>query len=199
LRAAEIIQQRFVLNKVLFIPSYIPPHKDSVGIASPSHRLKMVKLALRSHSNFLASSVEIEAKGRSYSIITINKIKKIYPDALIFFILGVDAFLEIDTWKDYSQVLQKCFFIVINRPPYQLDEAKNVLDGRLRDRMYEMSHKEELREKMLCSSRIFLLPFAAMDVSSTEIRERIKGGGLINGMVPEEIDAYIRKNKLYLD
>ncbi len=130
LRAAEIVQEKFSLDEVLFVPSYIPPHKDTSDVVSPSHRLKMVELTLRSYSHFVPSSIEIDAMGKSYSIITLNRIKKLYPEALIFFILGIDAFLEIDTWKDYEHVLKRCFFVVINRPGYDSYEAKKKLKGK---------------------------------------------------------------------
>ena len=197
IKAAEIVQKRFRLDKILFIPSYIPPHKDTAEIASPSHRLKMVEIALRGFSHFIPCSVEIDAEEKSYSIITINTIKKLYPKSWIFFILGIDAFLEVDTWKDYEQLLEQCFFIVISRPGYLLDEAKNTLDGKYREKMYMLAKSESVKDEMLLSFRIFLLPIEALDIASTEIRGRIKRGGSLKGMVSERVEAYIRENRLY--
>lgn len=197
LKAAEVVLKRFSLGKILFIPSYIPPHKDSVGVVSPSHRLNMVEVALRPFPRFVSSSIEIEAKGKSYSILTLNKMKKHYPESLIFFILGVDAFLEIETWKDHELVLEQCFFIVTDRPGYHLEEAKGILNGKLREKMYGIKKNEIVQEKMLDFYGIFLLSIPALDVSSTEIRKRIKNGDSIKGMVPFEVEAYIRKNYLY--
>jgi len=197
LNAAEIVQKRFLLDKILFIPSYIPPHKDTAEIASPSHRLKMVEIALSGFSHFVSSSLEIDAKEKSYSIITINRIKKLYPKSWIFFILGVDAFLEVDTWKDHEQLLEKCFFVVISRPGYLLDKAKKILEGKYREKMYKLSKSESVKDEMLFSFRIFLLPLDGLDIASTEIRGRIKKGDSIKGMVSERVEAYIRKNRLY--
>ncbi|NIO48004.1 MAG: nicotinate (nicotinamide) nucleotide adenylyltransferase [Candidatus Aminicenantes bacterium] len=197
LKAAEIVQKRFLLDKILFIPSYIPPHKDTAEIASPSHRLKMVEIALRGFSHFIPCSIEIDAEEKSYSIITINRIKKLYPKSWIFFILGIDAFLEVDTWKDYEQLLEQCFFAVISRPGYRLDEAKKILEGKYREKMYELSKSENVKDEMLLSFRIFLLPIDALDMASTEIRGRIKSGDSIKGMVSEKVEAYIRENRLY--
>jgi len=197
IKAAEIVQKRFRLDKILFIPSYIPPHKDTAEIASPSHRLKMVEIALRGFSHFIPCSVEIDAEEKSYSIITINTIKKLYPKSWIFFILGIDAFLEVDTWKDYEQLLEQCFFIVISRPGYLLDEAKNTLDGKYREKMYMLAKSESVKDEMLLSFRIFLLPIEALDIASTEIRGRIKRGDSLKGMVSERVEAYIRENRLY--
>ena len=138
LKAAEIVQKRILLDKILFIPSYLPPHKDTAEVASPSHRLKMVEIALRGFSQFIPNSVEIDAKEKSYSIITINRIKKLHPKSWIFFILGVDAFLEIDTWKDHERLLEQCFFVVISRPGYLLDKANKILGAPYKEKMYEL-------------------------------------------------------------
>ena len=83
--AAEIVAERFLLDKLYFIPSYIPPHKKSSQIASPQHRLRMVELAVEPFSNFFPSSIEIDAGGKSYSIVTLRKIKAQYPEARMFF------------------------------------------------------------------------------------------------------------------
>ncbi len=197
LRAAEVVQKRFPLDKILFIPSYIPPHKDTAEIASPSHRLKMVEIALRGFSHFIPCSIEIDAEEKSYSIITINRIKKLYPKSWIFFILGVDGFLEVDTWKDYEQLLEQCFFVVISRPGYLLDEAEKTLEGKYREKMYKLAKSEVIKDEMLLSFRIFLLPIDALDIASTEIRGIIKRGDSIKDMVSERVEDYIRENRLY--
>ncbi len=197
LKAAEIVQKRFLLDKILFIPSYIPPHKDTDDIASPSHRLKMVEIALRGYPRFIPCSIEIDAEETSYSIITINRIKKIYPKSWIFFILGIDAFLEVDTWKDYEQLLEQCFFVVMSRPGYILDEAKKILEGKYKEKMCMLAKSEGVKDEMFLSFRIFLLPIEALDIASTEIRAIIKKGDSLEGMVSERVEAYIRENRLY--
>jgi nicotinate-nucleotide adenylyltransferase len=197
LKAAKIVKKRFFLERVFFIPSYIPPHKDSAGVVSADHRLKMVELALRSYSCFVPCSIEVEAREKSYSIITLNKLKKLHPKALAFFILGVDAFLEIKTWKDYEQVLEQCYFVVIDRPGYRLDDAGAVLKGKYKENMHKLSASEAVRDELLFSFKIFLLPLDSLDLASTEIRERIRKGKSIKDMVSEEVEAYIKENKLY--
>jgi nicotinate-nucleotide adenylyltransferase len=200
LRAAEIVQKRFHLDKILFIPSYIPPHKESVDIASPLHRLKMVELACASYPPFIPSSIEIEAKEKSYSIITLEKIEKLYPETWLFFILGIDAFLEIETWKEYEELLKRCFFIVVSRQGYRLEEAKDALERLYGERMYEFSESEEAVEKekeLFSSYQIFLLPIDSLNIASTEIRKRAEKGISIKGMVPEAVEVYIKEKRLY--
>lgn len=197
IKAAEIVQERLSLEKVLFIPSYIPPHKDTADIASPSHRLKMVELSLQSHSHFVPSSIEVDAEEKSYSIITLGKIEKLYPNAQIFFILGIDAFLEIDTWKNYEKLLEKCFFVVISRPGFHLKDAKKALKEIPGIDIHELSESEILDDDMLLAYRVFLMQINALDMASRDIRKRIKKGESIKKMVPVEVEAYIKENNLY--
>lgn len=197
LKAAEIVQKRLLLDKILFIPSYIPPHKESAEMASPVHRFTMVELALESYPKFLPSSIEIEAKGKSYSIITLNKIKKLYPEALIFFILGIDAFLEISTWRSYEEVLTRCFFVVISRPGYEFKKAKEVLKGKYKEKMIELSEIGGVESELLSSARIFFLSIDALDIASTTIRKKIRKHDSIKNLVPGAVEAYIRENKIY--
>ncbi len=196
-KACLEVQKVFSLKKILFIPSYIPPHKGSSDIAAPSHRMKMVELAVAPYPQFIPSSIEIEAKGKSYSILTLAKLKERYPDAWIFFILGVDAFLEIDTWKDYEKVLEQCHFIVISRPGYRLEDAEHILGGKYKNWIHRLSGQEEISDQILSDYKIFLLSISALDLASQEVRKRIKNGKSITGQVAESVEAYINENKLY--
>jgi len=157
----------------------------------------MVELAIEGFPGFVASAIEIEAQGKSYSILTLHKVKRLYPEALFYFILGIDAFLEIQTWKDYKSVLDQCSFIVISRQGNRLEEAKAALGRRYRDRIEELPGPERIGMKIDEKQWIFLLPFAALDVSSTAIRERLGKGLSVEGMLPSPVLEYIESNKLY--
>jgi nicotinate-nucleotide adenylyltransferase len=197
IRAAEEVRLKFRLNQVLFIPSYIPPHKQTVDIASPEDRFAMVELAVHPYPQLIASALEIEARERSYSIITLNKLKAIYPDAWIFFILGVDAFLEIETWKSYREVLGQCRFIIITRPGFDLDAARKVLPAEYSRQISGWRSQGSAGEDYMARFRIFLVPIKALNVSSTEIRRRIKAGRSIHRLVPGPVEEYIRTKNLY--
>jgi nicotinate-nucleotide adenylyltransferase len=197
LRAAAEVRSKFALDRVLFIPSYIPPHKQTTDMASPEDRFAMVDQAVRAHPFLVASALEIEAQERSYSIITLNKVKAIYPDARIFFILGVDAFLEIETWKSYREVLEQCRFIVISRPGFNLAAARDALPPEYEDSFRVLAEAEDIGEDFLAQFRIFLLSIPALDISSTEIRRRVKMGRSIHGLVPESVEKYIHRKNLY--
>ena len=196
-KAALEVQNNFLLDKVLLIPSSIPPHKGAPDIVPPSDRLQMVKLAVEPYPQFIPSPIEIEAKGKSYSILTLAKLKKQYPDAFMFFILGIDAFLEIDTWRDYEKVLEQCHFIVISRPGYDLGDAKKILGGKHTERMIQVFDFSRFDEEMWIDNKIFLLSISALDLSSKDVRKKVKNGESIAGLVTESVEEYIRIKKLY--
>lgn len=197
LRAAEEVRRRAGLRRVLFIPSYLPPHKQSAEMASPEDRFAMVRLAVKGHPAFEASPLEIEARETSYSIITLNKVQEIHRDSRVFFILGIDAFMEIRTWRAYRDVLARCRFIVISRPGYRLDEARRALPGDYADSILELPEAGPLDTVTADGYRIFLVAIDALDISSTAVRRLARAGRPLTGLVPEAVDFYIRKKKLY--
>jgi len=197
IKAAECVQQKFCLDKVLFIPSNIPPHKNIDAVALPEHRSNMVKLAIADFPRFEFCSVEMEVRGRSYSIYTLKKIKRMFPDKDVFFILGMDAFSEIDTWKDYEKVLQQCCFIVISRPGFRLSDAREGIGGKYEGSICDVSGVQIGRDYKFIPGKIFLFPINALDVASTEIRKRIREGASWGGMVSERVEYYIKENRLY--
>jgi len=197
LRAAEIVVQKFSLDKLFFIPSYTPPHKESAQIASPQHRLKMVERAVRPFAHFCASSIEIDAGGKSYSILTLKKIKTQHPEARIFFLLGVDAFLEIETWKDYENVLEQCSFIIMSRPQFHLEDAHEVLSQKYSQRIVDLSGSRTPASVEDSTNLIYLVPIQALDISSTEVRERVSRSQSIKDLVSESVEHYIKEKGLY--
>jgi nicotinate-nucleotide adenylyltransferase len=196
-KAALEVQEIFLLDRILLIPSYIPPHKGAPDIAPPSHRFQMVELAVAPYPQIVPSSIEIDAKGKSYSILTLAKLKKRYPNSSMFFILGVDAFLEIDTWRDYEKVLEQCHFIVISRPGYDLEDAKKVLGGNYTERVIQDFDSVMLEKVVLQSYKIFLLSIPAFDIASKDIRRKVKMRESIADLVAERVEKYISSNKLY--
>ena len=198
LRAATDVREAFGLGRVLFIPSYIPPHKTSGDVASAADRFRMVELACRGREDFVASPLEVEAREKSYSIVTLAKVRGLYPGAWTFFVLGVDAFLEIGTWREYEKVLAESLFIVMGRPGFELESAAGVLGGRLRDRICRIKQGELADETLFSRFTIFLLPIRALDISSTDIRDRVRRGERPDGLVPASVADYIREHQLYM-
>ena len=199
LRAAEEVRRRARLGRVLFVPSYLPPHKEPGAAASAADRLRMVELACAGREGLEASPIEVEARETSYSILTLRKVRAMTPEARLFFILGVDAFLDIGTWREYERVLEECLFIVIGRPGYELERARDVLGGRLRDRVAPAAEGDGLAGPLAPGASVFLMPIEAIDVSSTEVRARVRRGEGLEGLVPTAVERYIRERQLYKD
>ncbi len=197
IRAAAAVQKRFSLDRVLFVPSHIPPHKEMEEIVSPRDRMRMVDLALRDRCYLVPCPIEIRARGTSYSILTLNRVKKIYSHAWIFFILGVDAFLDIKTWKEWTRLLEQCLFIVMTRPGYRLADATRVLRRSFREKILEVPRSAKIREGWFSTFRIFLVPIDALDISATDIRKRARNGEPIKGLVPRSVEKHIRERRLY--
>jgi len=197
IKAAGDVRAAFRLDQVLFVPSFIPPHKMSGTAASAQDRLRMVELACRGHEGFVASAVEVDARETSYSILTLARVRDTFPDAWIFFILGVDAFLDIGTWREYEGVLAESLFIVIDRPGFDLGEAGAVLGGRLLGRIHRVLPGEAVDDILLARFGVFLLSIGALAISSTEVRATIQRGDSLAGLVPGPVESYIREHKLY--
>lgn len=197
LKAAAEVRRRARLDRVLFIPSYLPPHKEPGAAAPAADRLRMVELACAGRKGLEASSIEVEARETSYSILTLRKVRALSPEARLFFVLGVDAFLDIGTWREYERVLAECLFIVIGRPGCELERARDVLGGRLRERIAPAGDGQSLAGRLPPGAGVFLMPIEAIDVSSTEVRERARRGRSLDGLVPEAVERYIRDHQLY--
>jgi len=177
--AAEIIRDEFKLEEVLFVPSGKPPHKanDNDVIAPPEHRWMMTVLAIATNDYFSASAIEIERGGESYTTDTLLELKKVYGEkAEMYFITGADAIAEISTWHKTEDLPRLAKFIAASRPGYKLNWEK--IDPRFR--------------KCTC-----LIEVPALAISSTEIRRRIREGKTIKYLVPEAVEKYIYKNRLY--
>jgi nicotinate-nucleotide adenylyltransferase len=198
LQAAAEVRRRARLDRILFIPSYLPPHKKTGAVASAADRLRMVELACLRRPGFEASAIEVEAREKSYSILTLRKLRATAPQARLFFILGVDAFQDIGTWREYHRVLEECYFIVMGRPGFDLDRARDVLDGGLRAAIGPLPTGGAAAAGPLPPPvRVFLAPIRALDISSTDIRARVRRGLSLDGLVPKSVAAYIRDRQLY--
>ncbi|WZL71566.1 nicotinate-nucleotide adenylyltransferase [Clostridiaceae bacterium 35-E11] len=180
---AEQIRCEYDLEKVVFIPAGIPPHKSSLEVTNSKHRYFMTLLATITNPYFEVSKIEIESNEVSYTIHTIEKLKKIYrEDTDIYFITGVDAICELDTWKDVGSLSKLCKFIAATRPGLELLQV----DAKIKD----------LQDKYNAFIRKIDLP--ALAISSTDIRNRVRENQSIKYLLPEPVEYYIYKNSLYL-
>jgi len=167
---AEQVLQELGLDKVIFVPSNIPPHKEGNLIAPAKNRLHMVRIAVRSNPRFCVSNTEILRGGKSYSVETLREFKERYPNDRLFFITGSDLIKYLADWKDVGEIFKLADFVVANRPGYVLTD---------------------LPEK------IIKVNIKSIDISAYEIRRFIKEGKSIRYLVPSEVRKYIEKKRLY--
>lgn len=178
LMIAEAVWDEYDLEKVIFIPSANPPHKHDV-MTSAKHRFNMTLLATCSNPHFEVSTIEMDRVGPSYTIDTIKALKKMYGDDTDFyFIIGADCIHELPTWHKIDELLKICKFIATKRPSYEFDLS--------------------IIEKEFSDYNIQLLETPELEISSTDIRQRIKKGYSIQYITTEQVQQYIRKEELYL-
>jgi nicotinate-nucleotide adenylyltransferase len=185
LKVASTARKALSLKKVIFIPSAHPPHKKEDNLPAPADRYKMAKLAIADNAFFLISNVELKRRGKSWTIDTVRFFKKLYPEYQIYFIVGADVVPEIPTWKNYKKLLKICKFVVVNRPGYIETGVRCQVSS--------------VRTKIADYTKDFIkIKIPGIDISSTEIRKRIRNGKTINHFVPERVGKYIREKGLYL-
>jgi len=201
LRAALEVQMGFGLDAVFLIPSATPPHKDAGAVAEAADRLEMVQRAVEDVPQLRVSDIEIKRQGPSYTIDTICAFRKLLPEEVwLYLIIGLDAFLEIATWKSYQDLLRLVPLIVISRPgiagPQDLNRAiarlieQNELAG------YECAPENPCFRH--CEKQpIFTFNVTAMDIASTRIRDMVRRGEPIDYLVPPAVNAYIKERGLY--
>ncbi len=170
---AQDIYETFEMDRILFLPSYNPPHKPTV--ASYEHRYNMVKLAIEGTPYMDVSMLERElALEKSYTYLVVKELMKRHPENEYFLIVGSDQFMVIDTWYRYRELLELISIIVVNRSRAKGNYPKDYLDN-----------------VILHEGRI-------VEVSSSEIRKRIEEGKEFRFLVPESVYRYILKHKLYM-
>lgn len=175
---AEAARCGFTLDKVVFVPSGRPPHKQERKISPAEHRLAMTQLAIATNPSFEVSRVEIDRPGFSYAVDTVAAFHERYgQEAEIYFITGADAILEILTWKNVDRLMEVCHFIAATRPGFQLSDMENILP-RFR-------------------GKIIFMEVPALAISSTDIRERVRRGRPIKYLLPEPVEEYIYQHGLY--
>jgi nicotinate-nucleotide adenylyltransferase len=193
LETARAAWQALGLDRVLLMPSRVPPHRANGPDASPFHRFAMTAIAVSGVDGLEASDFELTAPGPSY---TADTLLRLHDAGLqrdqIFFITGADAFAEIETWSRYPTVLDLSHFVVVSRPGHDaalLREALPAIAPRMRAATADAAANPD--------PAVFLLNARTPDVSSTDIRERLRAGHPVRGLVPDGVEQHIRQHHLY--
>lgn len=174
--AASEVAHRFQLDTVVFVPTGQPWQKDHKKVSPAEDRYLMTVVATASNPRFQVSRVDIDRGGPTYTTDTLNDLAQLYPGAELFFITGADAMHSIITWRDWEKMFDLAHFVGVTRPGYELHD----------DFVPEM-HRE----------RVSLVEIPALAISSTDCRERSKGGRPVWYLVPDGVVQYISKHDLY--
>jgi nicotinate-nucleotide adenylyltransferase len=196
IRAAEEIREKYDLERVIFIAAAVPPHKEVEGGIQGERRMEMVRLAISGNPHFSVSDIELKRPGKSYSISTIQFFRQKYgADSEIFFILGMDAFLEIGTWKSFQELFSLCHFIVMTRPGFDKPLSDTMLPPEIADAfVYDGGGGRFIHRN---GYSIYLQEVTFLDISSTKIREEVSKGRSIRYLLPTEVERYIKRHHFY--
>ena len=203
LHAASAVRKSFKLDEIILIPTALPPHKTPVAVASAADRFEMINRAISGFSGITVSDVELQRSGPSYTIDTVYHFKDAQPnDALIYLIMGLDAFLEIDSWKSCLELLEQIPMIIMARPLGQHQNVRQgwqILEKYLKSKLsadYRLSDSQNgfISAKM---QPIFICDVRALDISATRIRQNIKQKKPIKNWVPAPVEEYIYHKGLY--
>ena len=208
LKAIKEVQKGFSLDKSYLIPSAIPPHKEQGNLVDAKDRMEMIRLAVATcpalMESVTVSDVELRRKGPSYTIDTVCHFKSILPkDSRLYLILGLDAFLEIDTWKSYTDLFMLTSFIVISRPGAGSADRSATLRSIENYLKKSISHGYNHSFAQSCyihpdKQPVFFFDVSPIDISSTKIRKLINQGMSIKSLVPGKVEKFIKTKRLYL-
>ncbi|UCB51819.1 MAG: nicotinate-nucleotide adenylyltransferase [Candidatus Zixiibacteriota bacterium] len=171
---AEQVKEKLKLDQVIFIPCSRSPHKTRQKLSPAQDRFRMTRLALEGNLGFSVSDIELKRKGLSYTVDTLKELEDLYPNSQMYFLTGSDVLNEFGTWKDPKQIYRLAKVVIATRPGFDEFDRRNRF-----------------------AKKSIVVPITGIDVSSSEIRRRVKKGKSIKYLVPSRVEDFIRKKKLY--
>jgi nicotinate-nucleotide adenylyltransferase len=196
LRSAEEVCEALKLERLWFIPAGTPPHKADQDITPFAVRLEMTRLAVDDHPVMSVSDLEGRRPGRSYSIETLRQIRgEMGLNWELYFILGLDAVLEIATWKDYQELFSLSHFVVLDRPGYDRRRLEEVLLTEVQPHFRPLQGERGFQHP--AGHRVVFQETTLLDISGTSIRNLVGQGRSVRYLLPEAVRRYILKYKLY--
>lgn len=182
--SAECIRHQYKLDRIIFIPTGMPPHKKLINVTDAEHRFNMLCRAIETNPFFSVSRIEIERPGFTYTVDTLNQMMREFDDETkLFYIIGADVVHDLLTWKEYKKVFALCEFIAALRPGYKKQDFEEAAQN------LRLNYK----------ARIHLAKIPLIEISSTLVRERVKNNESIKYLVPEGVEEYIAEHGLYKD
>ncbi|MBX3026730.1 nicotinate-nucleotide adenylyltransferase [bacterium] len=196
LRCAEEAREQLGLDHILFIPAADPPHKPQRRITPATHRLAMVRLATAGNPRFRVSDIEIERRGPSYTVDTLRSLRlRLGPTARLVLLLGLDAFRDIGTWKDYRTLFTLADCAVWTRPPGARGRPRALLPVAARGDFCYADDQTTLIHRT--GTRIQFLTVTALDISASNIRQRLRSGRSVRYLLPPAVERHVLREGLY--
>jgi nicotinate-nucleotide adenylyltransferase len=190
---AERTREILKLDKIIFIPAHIPPHKTKMHIVDPVHRLKMLKLATEGNDRFEISDIEIKRGGTSFTYDSLLYFNEKYKKAKLYLIIGMDNYHDFGHWKNYNQIFDLCRVVVLKRV---FTAGKSSGKHKMLNGVHSFAGDTNNCDHVDREKFVFL-DTPLLDISSTETRNRVKAQKPIDYFVPEKVKKYIEKNSLY--
>ena len=198
LRSAEEVREAFSLDRVVFIPAANPPHRQRNPATPAVHRAAMARLAIVKNPRFALSTVELTRPGKSYSIDTIRYFKERGgPRDSLYWILGLDAFREIGSWKNFQEIFPLCHLVVTSRPDCEEPMSLRGMPVAVRKLFCYDFHKQMYRHAS--GTTLSFIKITGLAISASDIRNRLQKGKSVRYLVPLEVESYIRQRRLYRD
>jgi nicotinate-nucleotide adenylyltransferase len=190
------------LDRVLLIPTGDPPHKDLGSLAPARHREAMVRLAIEGEPSFGLSDIELRRQGKSYSIDTIRALQaEMGPASNLFFVIGLDAFLDLPSWKEADTLLRACHFVVVSRPRVSFRQLATMPLFPPADpkalRALDRGATPRLSIPVPGGDMLTLLRLPPCHISASEIRGRIRERRTVEDVLPLPVQSYIIQHRLY--
>ena len=195
LRIAEEVREVCGLDRILFLPAATPPHKEVAANIAFAHRLAMVQAAIADNPFFEASDLENRRPGKSYSVHTLEILREENPGDDFYFIIGMDSFRDLSTWKEYDRLFALAHLVVASRPGIACADPASLLPVAIRGDFCYHDSSKNLRHRS--GNHVIFLEETFLDISSTDIRHLIANRRSIRYLLPPAAEEYIFKKRLY--
>jgi nicotinate-nucleotide adenylyltransferase len=196
LEVARSVSQLFEIERVLFVPAQLAPHKIGRAVTGPIHRYAMLTLATQDEPHLLVSTFELDDADRRFTVDTLAHFQKEFAGCELFFIMGADSWMEITTWREWERLLGMINHVVVTRPGYEIEvdhvgpeQRSRIVDLRLASSRIDSSGE----------SRIYITDAAMKDIAATDIRRAAREGKVeeLKSYVPDPVAEYIVKYGIY--
>jgi len=198
---AQETQSRFSLDQILFLPVFQSPHKSHIPLASSTHRMAMLRLALKGNTHFSISDTEMRREEVSYTIDTINRFRLKYSSSELYLIMGYDNLLDLDLWKDSREIMENCHILVASRPGLKIFNSTGKVFGLFnRDSPYRLGKIKNKTQEFIhreTGKKLVVYGVSPRDISSSVVRERLVLGKSIDNLLPPEVETYIIEHQIY--